>query len=118
VNDTSRLRRNKTVSVDVSHDIVASTLLLKSSSRKFIVLDALVLLQLSNSLLGDVKTELALRLGKVDPELSPGAEAVARREDVLHLLRGVPRVERAEAWVSITLARNSIMRQWWYCGAS
>jgi hypothetical protein len=27
-----------------------------------------------------------LGLGKVDPELSPGAETVARREDVFHLL--------------------------------
>jgi hypothetical protein len=118
VNDTSRLRRNKTVRVDVSHDIVASTLLLKSSSRELIVLDALVLLQLSNSLLGNVKTELALRFSKVDPKLSPGAEAVARREDVLHLLGGVPRVEGAEAWVSIALARDSIKRQWRCCGGS
>jgi hypothetical protein len=106
VDDTSRLRRNKTVGVDVSHDIVASTLLLESSSRELIVLDALVLLQLSNGLLRDVETELALGLSKVDPKLSPGAEAVARREDVLHLLRGVPRVEGAEAWVSIALARD------------
>jgi hypothetical protein len=106
VNDTSRLRGNKTVGVDVSHNIVASTLLLKSGSGEFIVLNALVLLQLSNGLLRDVETELALRLSKVDPKLSPGAEAVARREDVLHLLRGVPRVEGAEAWVSIALARD------------
>lgn len=107
VDDTSSLRRNKAVSVDVSHDIVASTLLLESSSRKLIVLDALVLLQFSNSLLGDVETELALRLSEVDPKLPPGAEAVARREEVLHLLGGVPRVERADAWVSIALTQGS-----------
>ena len=107
VDDTSSLRSNKTVSVDVSHDIVASALLLKSSSGELVVLDTLVLLQFSNSLLGDVEAELALRLSEVDPKLPPGAEAVARREEVLHLLGGVPRVEGAEAWVSIALRPSS-----------
>ena len=60
VDDTSSLGSNKTVSVDVSHNIVASALLLKSSSGELIVLDTLVLLQFSDSLLGDVEAELAL----------------------------------------------------------
>jgi len=107
VDDTSCLGSNKTVRVDVSHDIVASALLLKSSSRELVVLDTLVRLQFSNSLLGDVKAKLALRFSKVDPKLPPGAEAVARREEVLHLLGGVPRVEGAEAWVSIALRPTS-----------
>jgi len=107
VDDTSCLGSHKTVRVDVGHDIVASALLLKSSSRELVVLNTLVLLQLSNGLLRDIEAELALRLSKVDPKLPPGAETVARREEVLHLLRGVPRVEGADAWVSITLARSS-----------
>jgi hypothetical protein len=36
-----------------------------------------------------------LSLGEVDPQLTPGAEAIPRREDVFHLLRTVSRVERA-----------------------
>ena len=96
MDDTSRLRCHQTISVDVSHDIVTSALLLESGRSELVVLDALVLLQLSNGLLGNVETKLTLRLGKVDPKLSPGAETVARREEVLHLLGGVPRVEGAE----------------------
>lgn len=107
MDDTSSLRCDQTVSVDVGHDIVASALLLERGGRELIVLDTLVLLQLSNGLLRDVETELALGLGEVDPELPPGAEAVARREEVLHLLGGVPRVEGADAGVSIELARQS-----------
>ena len=133
VNNTSSLRRNQTVSVDVSHNIVASALLLKRSSGELVVLNTLVLLQFRDSLLGDVEAELALRLGEVDPKLPPGAEAVARREEVLHLLGGVPRVEGAGAWVSIALRPESssssssknhheFKRQWWWwwcrCGGS
>jgi hypothetical protein len=66
-----------------------------------------VSLQLGNGLLRDVETKLALGLGEVDPELSPGAETVARREDVLHLLGGVPRVEGAGARVSIETRASS-----------
>ena len=106
MDDTSSLRCNKTVGVNVGHDIVAPALLLESGRSEFVVLDTLVLLQLSNGFLGNVETELTLRLGEVDPELSPGAEAVARREEVLHLLGGVPRVEGADAWVSIEPARS------------
>jgi len=106
MDDTGRLWCNKTVSVDVGHDIVAPTLLLESGSSKLIVLNTLVRLQLGNGLLRDVETELTLRLGEVDPELSPGAETVARRKDVLHLLRGVPRVEGADVRVSIGPARG------------
>jgi hypothetical protein len=106
MDDTGRLRCNETVSVNVGHDIVAPALLLESGRSKLIVLDALVVLQLSNGLLRDVKTKLTLRLGEVDPKLSPGAETVARRKDVLHLLGGVPRVEGADAWVSIEPARH------------
>jgi hypothetical protein len=101
MDDTGRLRCNETVSVNVGHDIVAPALLLESGSSKLIVLNTLVRLQLSNGLLRDVETKLTLRLGEVDPELSPGAETVAGRKDVLHLLGGVPRVEGADAWVSI-----------------
>lgn len=92
--------------MNVGHNIVAPALLLESGSSKLIVFDTLVRLQLSNGFLRDVKTKLTLRLGEVDPELSPGAETVARREDVLHLLRGVPRVEGADARVSIEPARH------------
>ena len=106
VDDTSSRRSDEAVSVNVSHDIVASALLLKSCGGEFVVLNALVGLQLSNGFLRDVETKLTLRLGEVDPELSPGAETVARREDVLHLLRGVPRVEGADARVSIEPARH------------
>jgi len=60
VDDTSSLGSNETVCVDVSHNIVASALLLESSSSELIVLNTLVLLQFSNSLLGDVEAELAL----------------------------------------------------------
>jgi hypothetical protein len=72
VDNSGRLRCNETVSVHVSHDIVAPALLLESGGSEFVVLNALVGLQLSNGLLRDVETELTLRLGEEDPKLSPG----------------------------------------------
>lgn len=116
MDDTGGLRRHKAVSVNVSHDIVTPALLLKSSGCELVVLDAHVLLQLVDGLLRDIEAELALRFGQVEPELSPGAETVARREEVLHLLGGVPRVEGAAVLSALEifrLGRRGDLRRHW-----
>ena len=51
VDDTGSGGRHQTVRVDVGHDIVTPALLLKSSRRELIILNALVLLQLVNGFL-------------------------------------------------------------------
>ena len=97
VDDAGRQGRRDAQCVDVGHDIVSPALLLHRRRVELGIANRRVRAQLRDGLVGNVEPELLLRLGQVEPELAPGGEAVARRENVLDLVRAVSRIERTVA---------------------
>ena len=93
VDDTLGLRALQTIGVDVAHDIVTHDLLPRLRVR--IIHIVRMGLQLIDLLLGDIEPQLLLGLREGDPELSPGAEFLFLRKEVLHLLARIPLGKRA-----------------------
>ena len=86
-----------TISVHMGHHIVAHQTL---PLLCHIVINVIgMLLQLVDLLIGNGQSQLLLRLRKGDPELSPGAEFLVRRKDILHLPAGI--ALRKRAYVSV-----------------
>lgn len=103
MDDTSGKRRHQAIGVNVGHDIVASPLLLQSSGRELLVFNHSMFSELFESFVADLKAKLLLGFGQVYPELAPCAEAVPRGENILHLLRGIPRVERVVVTIELRI---------------
>ena len=83
-----RLGALEAVGVHMGHHIVAHHLFPLSCH---IIVDIILMFpHLLNLLIGDVKTQLLLRLCQGDPESSPGAELLVLRKNVLHLPAGIP----------------------------
>lgn len=93
MNNARGSRSSKSIRMHMRHNIMSPPLLLYSRGCEFLVLNSDVVFQLLDRFLGDVESELFLGFCEVHPELSPRAEAVAGREDVLHLCGAVARIE-------------------------
>ena len=92
MDDALCLRAKKTVSINMTHDIVADNFL--AGLRLFVIDILRVLLHLRNLLIGDIQSQLLLCLSECNPELSPGPEFLIRRKDILHLTARIPRGKR------------------------
>ena len=95
MNNPRGRRRRNTKRMHMRHDIVPSALLLDSGNFKLGVFDAQVRLHLLQRFGRDVQAQFPLRFGKVEPELPPCAESVARGEDVFDFWGAVAGVEGA-----------------------
>ena len=110
VDDALRVRALDAVGIDVRHDVVTAFLLFFDGD--FIVDVVGVRFQFVDLLLRDGQAQFVLGLGQSDPQFSPGLELEVRREDVLHLFRRVPGVERSFVSVLLHNARSFRIVLW------
>ena len=104
VDDALRVRALDAVGIDVGHDVVAALLLFLDGD--FVVDVIGVRFQFVDLLLGDGQAQFMFGLRQSDPQLSPGLELEVRGEDVLHLFRRVPGIERSFVSVLLHNARS------------
>lgn len=71
-------------------------------------------LELGDLLIRDGKTLLFFRFGQGDPQAAPRAELVVLGKDVLHLLRGVARLEGGNVSVVLHKVLRSLATYWFF----
>ena len=106
VDDAGGLGALLAVSVDVAHHVVADQFFPRGGH---LIVDVVhVGLQLGHHGGGDVvQALLHLGPGQGHPQPAPGAELVVVREDILHLVRGVPGGKRADIAVMLRHSQKS-----------